>query len=117
MIHPDLSRLCKLVYCTVFVMKVEDETILNDRGKFLCMRRVSERSMEVVTLSISLKNIRNTCLRNGKKELYRINLDASRFLAQNVLSRATCLSRVPKWLSCAQACLVRITHPSGYKTY
>ena len=92
MIHPDLSRPYKLVYFTVVVVKDEDESILHDRGKFLCMRRVSERCMKFVRLSSSLKNIRNTYLQNGEKELYGVNLDESRFLARNVLSPATCLS-------------------------
>jgi len=56
------------------------------------MQRVSERCMKIVRLSSSLKNIRNTHLQNEKKELYGINLHESRFLAQNVSSRATCLS-------------------------
>ena len=77
--------------------------MLHYREKCLCMRRVSKRCMKIARLSSSPKNIRNTYLRNGKKELYGINLDESRFLAQNVSSRATCFVHVPKWLSCTQA--------------
>jgi len=92
LIHPALSRPYKLVYFIVVVTKDEYETLLHDRGKFLSVRRVSERCVKIVRLSNSLKNIWNTNLQNGKRELYGINLDESRFLAENVLSRATCLS-------------------------
>ena len=74
----------------VFVAKEEDETIVHDREKCLCMRRFPERCKKIVRLSSSPKNIRKY-LRNGNKELFGINLDESRFLAQNVSSRATCL--------------------------
>ena len=57
LIHPDLSRPYKLVYFIVVVTKDEDETILHDRGKFLCARRVSERCVKIVRLSNSPKNI------------------------------------------------------------
>lgn len=60
LIHPDLSRPYKLVYSIAVVTKDEDETILRDRGKLLCVRRVSERCVKIVRLSSSLKNILNT---------------------------------------------------------